>query len=45
MLSDNEMKRIKNNDRLAREERDDNRSKVETETEQEKESLERSARL
>ena len=48
MLSDSEVKRNKNNeetDRLAREERDNNRSKVEAETEQEKERQERSARF
>ena len=48
MLSDSEVKRNKNNeetDRLAREERDNNRSKVEAETEQEKERQERSTRF
>ena len=48
MLSDSEVKRNKNNketDRLAQEERDNNKIKVEAETKQEKESLERSARF
>ena len=48
MLSNYEVKRIRDNketDRLAQEERDNNKIKVEAETKQEKESQERSAQF